>query len=315
MEQARTEVVGIDVSKAKLDVACRPSGERFEVSNDDAGHQELRKRLKKFKPQLIVLEATGGYERAAVQAMLEAKLPAVAVNPRQVRQFAQAIGRLAKTDSIDAEVLAHFGETTRPEVRPLADESQRKLEALVTRRRQLIDMRAGEAKRKETAPRMVHPNIDTVIEFLTEQIDDVDKDLDKLIRSTPAWRENDDLLKSVPGVGRVLSATLSALVPELGKLDRKQIAALIGVAPLNNDSGQRAGKRSTWGGRAPVRAVLYMAALSARRVNKSIGAFYDRLIASGKPGRLALVACMRKLLTVLNAIIRDRQPWNAQLAR
>ena len=197
----------------------------------------------------------------------------------------------------------------QPEIRPLPDAAHRELEALVTRRRQLVEMRAAETKRMQTAKPVIRPNIEEVIGFLSKQIDDIDEDLKKLIRSTPAWRENDDLLQSVPGVGRVLSATLTALVPELGKLNRKQIAALVGVAPLNNDSGSISRKRSTWGGRAAVRAVLYMAALSARRYNKRIASFFERLTAGGKSGQVALVACMRKLLVMLNAIMRDRRGW------
>jgi transposase len=306
--------VGIDVSKARLDVAIRPSFERFSVANDESGHKELRRRLVKLKPERIVLEPTGGYEAQIVQVLVAAKLPVVVVNARQVRNFAQALGRLAKTDKIDADVLAHFGEGIRPEIRPFPDETLRELEALVTRRRQLVDMRAAEVKRRQTAPPCIQSSIDAVIDFLTKQIDDTDNDLHGLIRKTPAWREKDDLLQSIPGVGPVLAATLTALVPELGSLNRKQIAALVGVAPFNNDSGRAEGKRTTWGGRAPVRAVLYMAATSARRFNPAIAALYERLVAKHKPTMVALVACMRKLLTILNAVARSRRPWNPQLA-
>lgn len=306
--------VGIDVSKARLDVAIRPSAERFSVANDEEGHKELRKRLAKNKPDRIVLEPTGGYESQVVQVLVAAKLPVIVVNARQVRNFAQALGRLAKTDRIDADVLAHFGEAIRPEVRAFPDEALRELEALVNRRRQLVDMRAGEIKRKQTAPPLVHPKLDELIAFLTEQIDDIDKDLHGLIRKTPAWREADDLLQSVPGVGPVLASTLTALVPELGKLNRKEIASLVGVAPFNNDSGQGERRRMTWGGRAPVRAVLYMATAAACRFNPAIRCLYDRLIEKGKPAQVALVACMRKLLTILNAISRDRRGWNPQIA-
>ncbi len=306
--------VGIDVSKQRLDVAARPTGERFPVTNDERGIADLRKRLSRLRPERIILEPTGGYESDVVQALAAAKLPVVIVNARQVRDFAKAAGRLAKTDRIDADVLAHFGEALRPEIRALPDEAQRELEALIGRRRQLVDMRAAETKRKQTAPAVVHPSIDDLIEFLTQQIDDVDKDLRTLIRKTPAWREADDLLQSVPGVGPVVSSTLTALVPELGKLNRKQIAALIGVAPYNDDSGKAERKRKTWGGRAPVRAVLYMAASVARRFNPAIRSFYVRLLATGKPPKLVLVACMRKLLVMLNAVARDRRPWNPQLA-
>jgi transposase len=306
--------IGIDVSKAQLEVAVRPSGHRFSVSNDETGHKELVKRLKQFHPERIVMEPTGGYELLVVQALARAGLPVVVVNARQVRQFAQALGRLAKTDGIDADVIAHFAEAIQPQMRPLPDEAHRQLEAIVIRRRQLIDMRANELKRKQTAPQVVHPNIDTVIAFLSKQIDDIDDDLSKLMRSSPLWREADDLLQSVPGVGPILSATLTALVPELGTLNRKQIAALVGVAPLNNDSGAHHGKRSTWGGRSAVRAVLFMATLSARHANPALASFHARLTERGKPKMVAIVATMRKLLTILNAIARTRSPWTPQLA-
>jgi transposase len=306
--------VGIDVSKDRLDVAVRPSGEQFSVDNTDEGCTELRKRLAKLKPERIVLEATGGYESLAMQALASAKLPVVIINPRQVRQFAQAIGRLAKTDAIDADLLAHFGEAIKPEIRSVPDPAHRELEALVTRRRQLIDMRAAEQKRKLSAPPVVQTSIEAVIEVLTKQIDDIDSDMHRVIRETPAWCEADDRNQSTPGVGPVLSTTLTALVPELGTLNRKQIASLIGVAPHNDDSGKREGKRTTWGGRAPVRAVLYMAAISAARFNPALRALHERLIAKGKPAKVALVACMRKLLTILNAMARDKRPWNSELA-
>jgi transposase len=305
--------IGIDVSKSRLDVAVRPTSEQFSVTNDEAGHKELRKRLTKLKPDRIVLEPTGGYESRVVQELLTAKLPVVVVNARQVRNFAQALGRLAKTDRIDAEVLAHFGEAIHPEIRPFPDADGLELEALVNRRRQLVDMRAGEVKRKQTAPTHVHANIDHVVEFLDEQIDAIDDDLQKLIKKTPAWREADELLQSVPGVGPVLSSTLTALVPELGTLNRKQIAALVGVAPFNDDSGKGERKRTTWGGRAPVRAVLYMAASNARRFNPVIASMYDRLTQAGKLPMVALVACMRKLLTILNAMKRDNRVWTPKL--
>jgi transposase len=306
--------VGIDVSKETLEVAIRPAGQRFRVTNDEKGHAEICKRLAKVRPERVVLEPTGGYEQAIVQALARAKLPVVVVNARQVRDFAKAAGRLAKTDQIDADVLAHFGEALQPEIRSLPDEAHRHLEALVNRRRQLVDMRSAEMKRKQTAPVVVHPSIEILVDVLTRQIDDVDRDLHDLIRRTPAWREADDLLQSVPGVGPVLSSTLTALVPELGKLNRKQIASLVGVAPFNRDSGLGQRKRVTWGGRAPVRAVLYMAASVARRFNPAIRRFYDRLVDAGKPAPVALVASMRKLLTILNALARDRHAWNPLLA-
>jgi transposase len=306
--------VGIDVSKEQLDVGIRPSGERFSVTNDEKGCTQLRKRLARLAPERIVLEATGGYESLAVQALASGKLPVVIINARQVRQFAQATGRLAKTDAIDADVLAHFGEAIRPEIRPLPDAALRELEALVTRRRQLVDMRAAEQKRKQSASVVVHPSIDAVIEVLSKQIDDVDGDMHRAIRKTEAWRDADDRNQSTPGVGRVLSTTLIALVPELGTLNRKQIASLVGVAPHNDDSGKRDGRRKTWGGRAPVRAVLYRAAVAAIRSNPVVRALHDRLVANGKVAKVAIVACMRKLLTILNAMARDKRHWDPELA-
>jgi transposase len=305
--------VGIDVAKDELVIAVRPSGECLTVPNNGKGLAKLVKRLKQLKPERIVLEASGAYEMAAVEALARADLPVIIVNARQVRQFAQALGRLAKTDSIDATVIAHFAEAVRPPQRPLPDEAQRELEALVTRRRQLVEMRAAELNRKQTAPVILHPNIDLVIEFLSEQIDKNDKGLQQLIRSSPLWREADDLLQSVPGVGPVVSATLTAMLPELGKLNRREIAALVGVAPLNDDSGGRVGKRTTWGGRAGIRAVLFMAALTASRHNPTLAAFHSRLLARGKPALVALVATARKLLTILNSLLKTRRPWTPQL--
>jgi transposase len=306
--------IGIDVSKSHLDVAIRPHQETFRVTNDDAGRVSLVKRLKKLRPERIILEPTGGYEAAIVQALVAAKLPVVVVNARQVRAFAQACGQLAKTDRIDADVLARFGEAMKPEIRPVKGDELRQLEALVTRRRQLVDMRSAEQKRKQTAPVVVHPSIDELIAFLDQQVKDVDDDLDTLMRSTPAWREADELMQSTPGVADVTSRSLTALVPELGTLNRKQIAALVGVAPFNNDSGRGERGRHIWGGRAPVRSVLYMAASVARRHNPTLKTFYDRLVSNGKVPKVALVACMRKLLTMLNAMLRDRCAWNAHLA-
>jgi transposase len=307
--------VGIDVSKAQLDVSVRPSGEKFSVANDEAGHQELLKRLKKLKPERIVLEPTGGYEREVVRVLVTAKLPTVVVNARQIRDFAKATGRLAKTDSLDADAIAHFAEAIHPEIRKFPSEQIQQLEALVSRRRQLIEMRTAEQQRKETAPAAVRPSIDTVIDFLNKQVDDIDDDLNTLIKTTPAWAEADDLLQTVPGVGPVLSRTMLALVPELGTLSRQKIASLVGVAPFNNDSGDGNRKRTTWGGRAPVRAVLYMATCAAIRFNPVIAAMYDRLIERGKLKLVALVACMRKLLTILNAMKRSNRVWTtAQLS-
>jgi transposase len=307
--------VGIDVSKAVLDIAVAPVGDAFSVPNTVDGVQELVKRLKALSPRLVVLEATGGLERRAVAALAGASLPVVAVNPRQVRDFAKATGRLAKTDAIDAAVLALFAERIRPEVRPIRDEQAQELEALVTRRRQVVDMITAEKSRLAAAPpsKRVRTAIGRTIKWLQKQLEEIDNELDGAVRSSPAWREKDDLLQSVKGVGKVLSRTLLSLVPELGTLGKKQIAALVGVAPLNRDSGTKRGRRVIWGGRAQVRAVLYMAALTAARCNPTIRAFHTRLIAAGKLPKVALVACMRKLLIILNAMVRNGTRWKQEI--
>jgi transposase len=305
--------VGIDVSKNLLDVAVRPEGQRLQFTNDESGIADLITRMREVTPERIVLEPTGGYEAALVHAMSAAELPVVVINARQVRQFAQSTGKLAKTDTIDADVLAHFGEALKPEIRALKDESLRELEAHITRRRQLVDMRSAEQKRRHQARKGMWARIDNHIEFLENEINDVDSDIDKLIRESPLWHEGDDLLQSTPGVARVTAATMLALLPELGTLNRKQISALVGVAPLNRDSGRSKGRRSVWGGRATVRAVLYMAATVAARWNPAIRRLHERLEAKGKPARVATVACMRKLLTILNAMMRDKKPWNPAL--
>jgi transposase len=278
--------------------------------------QQLVRRLGEISPKLIVLEATGGLERRAVAALAGASLPVVAVNPRQVRDFAKATGQLAKTDAIDAAVLALFADRIRPQVRPLRDEETQELEALVVRRRQVVDMITAEKNRLIAAPpsKRVRTAIGKTIKWLQKQLEEIDSDLDNAVKGSPIWREKDDLLQSVPGVGKVLSRTMLSLVPELGTLGKKQIAALIGVAPLNWDSGLHRGRRSIWGGRAQVRSVLYMGALVAARFNPVIRAFHARLVAAGKLPKVALVACMRKLLTILNAIVRDRTPWTREAA-
>jgi len=314
--QRRVELfVGIDVSKARLDVAVAPSGDAWSVSNSADGMQQLVQALGRLSPRLIVLEATGGLERRAVAALAAATLPVVAVNPRQVRDFARAMGRLAKTDAIDAAVLALFAERIRPELRPVRDAEAQELEALIVRRRQVVDMITAEKNRLSAAPpsKRVRTAIARTIKYLQAQLDEIDSDLDKAVRGSPAWREKDDLLRSVPGVGKVLSRTLLSLAPELGTLGRKQMAALVGVAPLNRDSGTQRGRRVIWGGRAHVRAVLYMSALVATRYNPVIRAFHTRLIAAGKLPKVALVACMRKLLSILNAIIRSGSPWASEI--
>lgn len=300
---------GIDVSKAHLDVAVipGPSVERFE--HTEAGIERLVEHLSALSPHLVVLEATGALEVTVAAALAQAKMPAAVVNPRQVRDFAKALGRLAKTDSLDAEVLAHFAEAVRPEPRPLKDQQARDLEALLVRRRQLVDMLGAEKNRLGTATKRVRRDLRSHIRWLEKRLSDTDRELRALIRSSPLWREHDELLQSVPGVGPVLSTTLLASLPELGRLTRRQVAALVGVAPLNRDSGQFRGGRIIWGGRARVRAALYMATLVAVRHNPDIKVFYQRLIAAGKKPKVALVACMRKLLTILNAIIHNRTPW------
>ena len=307
--------VGIDVSKAMLDVAIVPTAEKWSVSNSAEGMQQLIQRLRELSPVLVVLEASGGFERRAVAALAGAAVPVVAVNPRQVRDFAKATGHLAKTDAIDAAVLALFAERIRPEPRPLRDAEAQELEALVVRRRQVVDMITAEKNRLSAAPpsKRVRTAIGKTIKWLQAQLNEIDSDLDKTVKSSPAWREKEDLLRTVPGVGKVLSRTLLSLVPELGTLGRKQLAALIGVAPLNHDSGAHRGRRRIWGGRAHVRAVLYMGTLVAARHNPTIRAFHQRLIAAGKLPKVALVACMHKLLSILNAMIRAKSPWAPEI--
>lgn len=307
--------VGIDVSKAVLDIAVAPTGEAWSTPNSADGMQDLVKRLREMAPTLIVLEATGGFERRAVAALAGAALAVVAVNPRQVRDFAKATGRLAKTDAIDAAVLALFADRIRPEPRLLPDAETQELEALVVRRRQVVDMITAEKNRLSVAPpsKRVRTAIGKTIKWLQKQLEEIDTDLDNAVKASPAWREKEDLLRSVPGVGKVLSRTLLSLAPELGSLGRKQMAALVGVAPLNRDSGTRRGRRCIWGGRAHVRAVLYMGALVAARFNPTIRTFHARLIAAGKLPKVALVACMRKLLSILNAVIRDKSPWTPEI--
>jgi len=306
--------VGIDVAKAELEVVVRPSGARWTVTNNPVGLAQLQERLQASAPSLIVLEATGGYEVAVVAALATAALPVVVLNARQVRDFARATGRLAKTDAIDAGVLAHFAEVVRPPVRPLPDAMTQSLQAWLMRRRQLVEMLLAEEQRRSRAPRPIQRQIDQHVRWLRAQLGAVEKDLAQTLRESPVWREKDNLLRSVPGVGPVLTTTLLGDVPELGQLNRKQIAALIGVAPLNRDSGTYRGRRAVWGGRARVRATLYMATLTAARYNPVIRAFYERLVAAGKPKKVALTACMRKLLTILNAMIARRTAWKPPAA-
>jgi len=304
--------VGIDVSKARLDVAVIPSGESFSSPNDEEGIEKVVGRLRELQPALVLLEATGGLERRALARLVTAGLPAMAVNPRNVRDFGRSLGKLAKTDRIDAVILARFAEAVRPEWRPMADEQTRQLQEHLTRRRQIVEMITAEKNRLLAVEhRGIRKQIRASIEWLEKQLNINEYDLDQSIKETPVWREKADLLKSVPGVGRVTVNTMLALLPELGTLTRRQIAALVGVAPFNRDSGTLRGRRAVWGGRATVRSVLYMAALVGTRFNPTLKAMYLRLIAAGKRKKVALVACMRKLLTILNAMLRTRAPWRS----
>lgn len=306
--------VGIDVSKATLDVTALPDA-NWQFDNNDEGHKALIKVLKPLKPKLIVMEATGGLEMPAAVALSNEKLAVAIINPRQARDFAKAMGRLAKTDEIDSESLALFGERVRPEVRPLKDEEQRALSALIARRRQLVDMRTAEKNRLAAiTDKKVRKNIQDHIKWLDKQVKAVDKDMDDMMRASPAWKAKEDLLKSAKGVGPVLARTLTAELPELGTLNRKQICALAGLAPFNRDSGKMRGKRCIFGGRAEVRSTLYMGVTSAIRFNPEIKAFYDRLIQAGKPHKVAMTACMRKFLTILNAMVRNNTPWEADFS-
>ena len=302
--------VGIDVAKDRLDVHVRPSGEAFSVARDGKGLDELVARLRALDVALIVLEATGGFETTVAGALCAAGLPLAVVNPRQIRDFARATGRLAKTDAIDAAASAHSAEAVRPDPRPVPDEQARSLGELITRRRQIVEMMTAERNRRGrlTNRRMIK-SVDRLLKALQRELSDLEADLDDTIRGTPAWRETEDLLKSVPGIGDVVARTLIADLPELGTLDRKKIAALVGVAPFNRDSGTLRGRRTIWGGRANVRAALYMAALVASQHNPILRRFYQRLLEAGKPKKVALTAVMRKLLTILNAIVRDQTPW------
>jgi len=304
--------VGIDVSKARLDVAVVPGEQTWSVSNDDDGITALVDKLKRLTPKLVLLEATGGLERRVLARLVGGGLPAMAINPRNVRDFAKSLGKLAKTDRIDAIVLGRFAQAVRPELRPIADEQSQELQTLLTRRRQIVEMITAEKNRLFTTDLpATRRRIKEHIEYLQKELNINDYDLDQSIKQTPIWLEKIDLLESVPGVGRVTASTLVALLPELGALGRKQIAALVGVAPFNRDSGTLRGRRVIWGGRATVRAVLYMAALTSARCNPAIRALYRRLKAAGKPSKVALVACMRKLLTILNAMLRTRAPWRS----
>ena len=302
--------VGIDVSKDQMDVAVRPTGRSSSVSYDGAGVNDLVAQLEDLKPAGVITESTGGLELPLVAALAAASLPIAVVNPRQVRNFARSTGRLAKTDRLDARVLAHFGEAVRPPMRRLRDEDTQALGAVLARRWQVMGILVAEKNRLRRAVPEVRPSIEAHIGWLKQELDDLDTDLRQRVQRSPVWREKDDLLRSVPGVGPQVSLTLLAYLPELGKLNRKQIAALVGVAPFNRDSGPYRGKRSVWGGRATVRKTLYMGALVATRFNPVLREFYRRLLDAGKPKKVALTACARKLLTILNTMARTGGHWD-----
>jgi transposase len=302
--------VGIDVSKERLDVCSLPDGGTFSVANDRAGIDELLARLLEgVHPELVVLKATGKYERPAAAAVAARGIAVAVVNPRQARDFAKATGRLAKTDRIDAEVLARFAGAVAPRPSVLPDEETRALQAILVRRRQLLEMVVAEKNRLQMAPEAVPRRVAAHVRWLEKELGRVDRELDEAVRESETWRANEELLRSVPGVGPVLARTLLAELPELGTLPRRRLCALVGVAPFNRDSGTFRGKREVWGGRAPVRAALYMGALVATRHNPILKEFYERLLKAGKPKKVALVACMRKLLSILNAMMRDRAIW------
>ena len=301
---------GIDVAKDRLDLALRPSGTVRTVAYDAAGISSLVSELQSLGPSAVVLESTGGLELPLAGALAAASLPVAVVNPRQVRDFAKATGRLAKTDALDAQVIAHFAEAVRPAMRPLPDSETRELHSLNARRTQVVEMLVAEKNRLGRASQAVRPRIRAHIEWLEQELKDLDRGLRDMLRRSPVWREQEDLLRSVPGVGPQLSVALLADLPELGALGRRQIAALAGVAPMNRDSGSMRGRRSVSGGRGRVRAVLYMGALVASQHNPVIRSFYQRLLAAGKPKKLALTACMRKLLTILNSMVKHGQRWD-----
>lgn len=302
--------IGIDVAKDHLDVHVRPTGEALRLPDDADGLATLLPRLRARGPTLIALEATGGYEVPLAAALASAALPVAVVNPRQIRDFARATGQLAKTDTVDARVIALFAEAIRPTPRPVPDAQAQALGELMARRRQLVDMLGAEQnRRRQLRDRRRHRQLDAHIAWLEEALRRLDHDLTTLVRATPIWREADDLLRSVPGIGPVTAGTLIADLPELGRLDRRRLAALAGLAPFARDSGTFRGRRMIAGGRAPVRRVLYMATLAAIQHNPVIRRFHRRLVTAGRPGKVALTAAMRKLLTILNAMLRDRRPW------
>jgi transposase len=306
--------VGIDIGKERIDVAVHATNTQWNFSNNEPGIAKAVKSIREISPVLVVLEATGNLQVNLVAALaVEGITPAV-VNPRQIRDFAKATGKLAKTDAIDARVIAHFAAVIHPAIRPLSDDQSQELKDIVVRRKQVSDMLTAEKNRFGSARKVVRPGIQAHINWLQQQLDEIDRNLRQTIEESPIWREKDDLLQSVPGIGPVTSATILTQLPELGTLNRRQIAALVGVAPFNRDSGKLRGKRIIWGGRATVRAILYMATLVATKRNPVIRTFYERLCAAGKPKKVAITACMRKLLTILNAMFKHRVPWNNNLS-
>ena len=304
------QFVGIDVSKSHLDVAMYPSGQQDRWDNDDSGIEKMIKFVKSLPVALIVLESTGGYESLAASMLSANALPVVVVNPRLVRSFAKATGKLAKTDQIDAHSIAHFASAVRPEQRQFKDEHRQLLAALNTRRRQIINMLVAEKNRLHMGPKANQKNIAQHIKWLKKNLEQIDKDIQKQIRNSPIWRKDDDILRSYKGIGPVTSTELLSDLPELGKLGNKKIAALVGLAPFNCDSGQYRGRRHIWGGRSHVRKTLFMAAMSAKRFNPQIKAFYDRLRDAGKPHKVAMTACMRKMLITLNAMLKNKTYWS-----
>lgn len=309
MENKKDIYIGIDVCKDWLDVEGYPESHRARLANDEAGHLALIELLGPLTPQCIILEATGGLELPAASALARAQMPVFIVNPRQARDFAKGLGLLAKTDQVDAFALARFGEGVKPTPRPLKSEELRQLEAILTRRRQLVEMVTAEKNRKAKAPNGIAKEIDEHLAWLAKRIKNADTDLSDAIKKSPVWQAKSDLLNSIPGVGKVTVNTLLAELPELGQLNRQKIAALVGICPFNRDSGSHRGKRRIWGGRTSVRSALYMAALVATRHNTVINAFYQKLLAAGKMKKVALVACMRKLLTTMNTMVQNKTHW------
>lgn len=303
--------IGIDVSKANLDIDAYPRAHRTRFSNDETGRRQLVNELKNLQPKLVVLEATGGLESPIASELAIAGLAVAVINPRQARDFAKAIGVLAKTDQVDALVLARFAEAIKPEVRALKDSEVMALDSVLTRRRQLVDMITAESNRYAQAPGKIAKQIAKHLSWLNKRLEEADDDLNDAIRRSPLWQAKAHLMMSIPGVGRVTATTLLAALPELGQLSRREISALVGVCPFNRDSGGHRGRRVIWGGRASVRTVLYMAALAASRHNPMIKAFYQKLLAAGKMKKVALVACMRKLLVILNAMVKSNTPWRS----